>query len=105
MRPHRLLLVILLVLTALPAAAQEAPEPPEKRELPDGVAAIIRNEIISMDEFRRFLLARFGKTQEGRQALENMVEEILIDSERIRRGVSVSAMTPTISPSDVSHDR
>jgi len=87
MRTSGLALALILLLAAAPAVAQEKPKPVP---LPEDVAAIIRGSILSRDRFRSALVDRYGSTEDGQRALSNLVEEIIIDAEREKRGTKVT---------------
>lgn len=80
-------LILTLLALAAPAAAQEPRKVPD---LPADVAAIVHGEVIPMERFRALLVQRFGPAEEGKQALDNLVERILVEEEQRRRGVTVS---------------
>ena len=65
-------------------------EDPPARTLPEGVAALVGDEVITMAEFKASLVERFAKTDAGREALEAFVEGEVVRREALRRGVEVS---------------
>lgn len=75
---------------ALLAAGAGAQEPAKPKPLPDGVAAVVRGDVVSMDEFRDALVARFGGTPEGQQVLDNLVTDLAVEAERERLGIEVT---------------
>ncbi|MCU0727582.1 MAG: peptidyl-prolyl cis-trans isomerase [Planctomycetes bacterium] len=84
LRPQRLLPLLFLLLVSTARAA------PEKPRLPDGVAAIVRGTVITMNEFEAALVRRFAGTDQGKKALDELVEKVLLESEAASRGVAVS---------------
>jgi PPIC-type PPIASE domain len=81
------LIAALLLLTTTVVSAQEARKP---IQLPDDVAAIVHDKFISMAEFREVLVRRFAKTEEGKKALNNLVEAQLVTREKEIRGIRIS---------------
>ncbi len=82
-----ILLAFAFLLPLAPAASAE--DPPAKPVLPDGVAAIVHGERVSMEQFRETLVRRFRATETGQKALDDLVERTLIAVEAEDRDVEV----------------
>jgi hypothetical protein len=89
MRRSATITCLLLLSPVLLATGQEPP--PDQGPLPDGVAAMVRGEPISTDEFRGALVRRMSNVEDGQKVLSGLVEKLIVELEQRRRGLEVSA--------------
>jgi len=91
MRVYALAAALVLLTTMLlttPTALGQEPRKPIR--LPDDVAGIVHGEYIMMAELREVLVGRYARTEEGKKALENLVEDELIRREKEIRRIQVT---------------
>ena len=54
------------------------------------IAAVVHGETVTMEDFRDALVRRFAPREDGKRALDNVIEQILIETEQRKRGIDVT---------------
>ena len=90
MRTYALAASLLLTTMLLTTTTALGQEPRKPIRLPDDVAGIVHGEFITMAELREVLVQRYARAEEGKNAIENLVEDELIRREKEIRRIHIT---------------